>query len=296
MTQACKTDFMLVGKGFALDGLAEQTRLGWNLTASPASPLPRCGQCLRRTRPREPGERRSHPDRLPRKKLFVPRPSASAVRLHTVHATRVDGQGRKAYTTADEVGRTSRSSSTTTARPTTRRSSKLPDCGARSSSTTPRGTDPLRRAPGRQPDRLQPGLDCWSRGVHEELREVERESNWPTRPTSASATSRSRRPRFSRPWRATSPSSKRVGSPRPRPAGHVVLPPLGDQGQGVAAHPDPPVHHRPLEGDELERRRVECRGPARRSPGSCGIWRKPTTPSRTAYPKSWACDCSANTS
>ncbi len=35
MTQACKQDFMLVGEGFALDGLAEQTRLGCNLAAVP---------------------------------------------------------------------------------------------------------------------------------------------------------------------------------------------------------------------------------------------------------------------
>jgi ABC-type branched-subunit amino acid transport system substrate-binding protein len=35
MTQACKNDFMLVGEGFALDGLAEQTRLGCNLAAVP---------------------------------------------------------------------------------------------------------------------------------------------------------------------------------------------------------------------------------------------------------------------
>ena len=35
MTQACKTDFMLVGEGFALDGLAEGTRLGCNLAAVP---------------------------------------------------------------------------------------------------------------------------------------------------------------------------------------------------------------------------------------------------------------------
>ena len=35
MTQACKADFMLVGEGFALDGLAEQTRLGCNLAAVP---------------------------------------------------------------------------------------------------------------------------------------------------------------------------------------------------------------------------------------------------------------------
>jgi hypothetical protein len=35
MTQACKKDFMLVGEGFALDGLAEQTRLGCNLAAVP---------------------------------------------------------------------------------------------------------------------------------------------------------------------------------------------------------------------------------------------------------------------
>jgi hypothetical protein len=35
MSQACKQDFMLVGEGFALDGVAEQTRLGCNLAAVP---------------------------------------------------------------------------------------------------------------------------------------------------------------------------------------------------------------------------------------------------------------------
>ena len=35
MQQACKTDFMLVGEGFALDEAAEQTRLGCNLAAVP---------------------------------------------------------------------------------------------------------------------------------------------------------------------------------------------------------------------------------------------------------------------
>jgi hypothetical protein len=35
ITQACGKDFMLVGEGFALDGTAEQTRLGCNLAAVP---------------------------------------------------------------------------------------------------------------------------------------------------------------------------------------------------------------------------------------------------------------------
>jgi len=35
MSQACKQDFMLVGEGFALDGVAEQTRLGCNLASVP---------------------------------------------------------------------------------------------------------------------------------------------------------------------------------------------------------------------------------------------------------------------
>jgi hypothetical protein len=35
MTQACKKDFMLVGEGFALDGVAEGTRLGCNLASVP---------------------------------------------------------------------------------------------------------------------------------------------------------------------------------------------------------------------------------------------------------------------
>jgi ABC-type branched-subunit amino acid transport system substrate-binding protein len=35
MSQACKKDFMLVGEGFALDGVAEGTRLGCNLASVP---------------------------------------------------------------------------------------------------------------------------------------------------------------------------------------------------------------------------------------------------------------------
>ena len=35
MAQACKKDFMLAGEGFALDGVAENTRLGCNLAAVP---------------------------------------------------------------------------------------------------------------------------------------------------------------------------------------------------------------------------------------------------------------------
>jgi ABC-type branched-subunit amino acid transport system substrate-binding protein len=35
MSQACKKDFMLVGEGFALDGVSEQTRLNCNLAAVP---------------------------------------------------------------------------------------------------------------------------------------------------------------------------------------------------------------------------------------------------------------------
>ncbi len=35
VTQECKQDFMLVGEGYALDGTAEQTRLGCNLAAVP---------------------------------------------------------------------------------------------------------------------------------------------------------------------------------------------------------------------------------------------------------------------
>jgi ABC-type branched-subunit amino acid transport system substrate-binding protein len=35
MSQACKKDFMLVGQGFALDGVAEHTRLGCNLAEVP---------------------------------------------------------------------------------------------------------------------------------------------------------------------------------------------------------------------------------------------------------------------
>ena len=35
MTQACKTDFMMVGQGFSLDELGEQTRLGCNLVQVP---------------------------------------------------------------------------------------------------------------------------------------------------------------------------------------------------------------------------------------------------------------------
>ena len=56
MSQACKQDFMLVGEGFALDGVAEQTRLGCNLAAVPgftvAPPWPTRTRCTRRRRTR----------------------------------------------------------------------------------------------------------------------------------------------------------------------------------------------------------------------------------------------------
>ena len=154
MTQACKTDFMLVGEGFALDGLAEQTRLGCNLAAVPGftvSPVVANAYEMYQA-VAEPGERQPGGDRLPgREALRLQDAARRPVQLHPLHPASVDGQGR-AGATRRPAGSSSiaRSWSTTTARPTTRRSCRSSRAaGPRSSSTTPpRGqpsTAPSRR-------------------------------------------------------------------------------------------------------------------------------------------------------
>ena len=141
MTQACKTDFMLVGEGFALDGLAEGTRLGCNLAAVPGftvSPVVANAYEMYQASP-NPANHSPVSIAYEGEKLFGHEdPARGLVRLHPLHAAGVDDQSRRRRTPRPAgSSSTARSCSTTTARPTTRRSCRSSRAaGPRSSSTT----------------------------------------------------------------------------------------------------------------------------------------------------------------
>ena len=135
VTQECKQDFMLVGEGFALDGSAEQTRLGCNLAAVPgftvapvvanayemyqASPNPANASPVRApTRPRSSSARR-------------PSRSASTAPPSPPRSPRRTRPSRPSPRPAGSSSPTAPPTSTTTARPNyTPFVQKLQSCGA----------------------------------------------------------------------------------------------------------------------------------------------------------------------
>ena len=163
---------MIVGEGFGLDGLAEQTRLGCNLAAVPGftvSPVVANAYEMYQA-VAEPGERQPGGDRLPgREALRLQDAARRPVQLHPLDPARrrwprpcrrtptagwkfvncpFDGQLQRrgqlhaVHAEAAEL--------------------RGPD---RLRQRHP-GADPLRRAPGGEPDRLQPDLVDGRRRVH----------------------------------------------------------------------------------------------------------------------------------
>ena len=212
MTQACKQDFMLVGEGFALDGTAEQTRLGCNLASVPGlHRRPGRGQRVRDVPGvAEPGQRQPGVQRVPgREALRLEDQARRRLRLHPLHPAVVHRQGRPGLhrgrvevhpqlPAGDQLQRRGELHAVRPEAPELRR----PDHLQRRHS----GADPLRRLRGGEPDRLRPDLGHGLRRLHGGLRPVEHRRAWPTTSTSASPTSRSRRPRSCRPSPSTSPS------------------------------------------------------------------------------------------
>ncbi len=179
MTQACKKDFMLVGEGFALDGVAEQTRLGCNLAAVPGFTVSLGrGQRVRDVPGvAEPGERQPGVVGLRGDEALRQGqdPGGRRVQLHPVHPAAVDGQGRAGLhhdrlevpqlPVPGQLQRRGQLHPVRAEAPRLRSQGRLQRLHAR--------PDPLRRPAGPEPDRLQPDLDRGLRRLHGGLRQVE---------------------------------------------------------------------------------------------------------------------------
>ena len=171
---------MLVGEGFALDGVAEQTRLGCNLAAVPgftvspvvanayemyqavAEPRRTPARCRRPTRrpsssarPRPRRRRRTTPPSPPSRRRW-PRPC----RPYTATGWQVPQ-----LPVPGQLQRRGQLHPVRPEAPGLRRQDRLQRLHA--------GPDPLRRAPGGEPDRVQPDLGRGLRRVHGGLRQVE---------------------------------------------------------------------------------------------------------------------------
>ena len=276
MTQACKTDFMLVGEGFALDGLAEQTRLGCNLAAVPgftvspvvanayeqyqATPNPANASPVSIAYQGEKlfGSKTQHVGQYDSTLSTQQESMAKAVQAYTTAGWKwvncpflVNYNGEANYTPFMQ---------------------KLQSCGAQIvfDNATPGPT-----LYGALQAANQIGYNpVWLLDAAEYTEDF---AKWNTSGLANKAYVRIGYEPLEAakvvPAVAEYLSDRQeggwahVGSGR---AGHVVLPPLGHRGQGVRLHPDPPVHDQPpLEGDELERRRAQCPGgPGQEPPGS----------------------------
>ena len=202
---------------------AEQTRLGCNLAAVPGfTVVPGRGQRLRDVPGvAEPGERQPGVVGLPGREALRQQDQARRrVRLHPLDPGGVDGQGRAGLhrgrlevpqlPVPDQLQRRGQLHAVRPEAPELRRPDHLQRLHP--------GADPLRRAPGREPARLQPHLGRGLRRLHAELRAVEhgRPGQQHLRPYQP--TSRWRRPRSSRPSPSTSTSSRRTAASPPSSA------------------------------------------------------------------------------
>ncbi len=97
VTQECKQDFMLVGEGFALDGTAEQTRLGCNLAAVPGftvAPVVANAYEMYQASP-NPANASPVSSAYEAEKLFGAKTKkVGRLRLHPLHPGVLDEQGR----------------------------------------------------------------------------------------------------------------------------------------------------------------------------------------------------------
>ena len=170
---------MLVGEGFALDGTAEQTRLGCNLASVPGFTVaPGGGERLRDVPGvAEPGQRQPGVERLSgREALRIEDQEGRRLRLHPLHPAVVDRQGRPGLHRGGlevpsqlhrhhRLQRRGELHAVRAEAPELRRADHL--------QRRHPGADPLRRLRGREPDRLRPDLGDGLRRLHGGLRPVE---------------------------------------------------------------------------------------------------------------------------
>ena len=209
--QACKTDFMLVGEGFALDGLAEQTRLGCNLAAVPGftvAPVVANAYEMYQASP-NPANYSPVSAAYQAETLFGSKTQHAGEYNSTLSTqAAVDGQGRpglhrgrlevRQLPVRDQLQRRAELHAVRAEAPELRRPDRLQRLHP--------GPDPLRRPRGGEPDRLRPDLGRGRRPPTPRRSPSGTPPGWPTTSTSGSPTSRSRRPRSSRPSPSTSRS------------------------------------------------------------------------------------------
>ena len=164
MTQACKQDFMLVGEGFALDGLAEQTRLGCNLAAVPGFTVAPAVANAYEMYQASPNPANASPvsSRLRgREALRLEDQACRRVRLHPLDPAVVHQQGDpglhrgrlEVHPELRRADRLQRRGQLHAVRP------EAPELrGADHLQRRHPGRDPLRRLRGGEPDRLRPDL------------------------------------------------------------------------------------------------------------------------------------------
>ena len=265
MTQACKTDFMLVGEGFALDGAGRADPPGLQPRRRPGlHRLPRRGQRLRDVPGvAEPGEPQPGVDRLPgREALRLEDAARGPVRLHPLDPASSMAKAVQAYTEAGWkfvncpflVNYNGEANYT----PFVQKLAELRR--RRSSSTTPPRGRPS-TAPSRPRTRSATTRSgCWTPPNTRRPSRSGTPAGWATTSTSASAYEPLEAAKVvpavaAVPLRRQEVRRPHVGTRR---AVRLVLPSLGHRGQGVRLDPDPPVHDQPsLQGDELDRRRAQ---------------------------------------
>ena len=212
MTQACKTDFMLVGEGFALDGTAEQTRLGCNLAAVPGftvSPVVANAYEMYQAAP-NPANASPVSIAYQGEKLFGSKTQHVGQYNSTLSTQEASmAKAVQAYTTAGwkfvdcpfEVNYNGEANYTPFVQ-------KLQTCARRSSSTTP-PPDPPSMEPSKRPTRsVTTRSGCSTRPSTRRPSRSGTPAGWATTSTSASGSSRWRRRRSCPPWPSTSPSSR----------------------------------------------------------------------------------------
>ena len=253
---------MLVGEGFALDGVAEQTRLGCNLASVPGftvAPVVANAYEMYQASP-NPANASPVSSAYQAEKLFGSKTKHVGVYDSTLSTQQSStAKAVQAFTEAGwkfipncsvdhRLQRRGELHAVRAEAPELRR----PDHLQRRHS----GADALRRLRVREPDRLRPDLGDGLRRLHGGLRPVEhrRPGQQRLRPHLL----RAARGGQGRPGRLPVPLDRqevRRAHLAAGRAGHVLVPPVGHRGQGVRIDPDPPVHDQPpLQGHD--------RGPA----------------------------------
>ena len=264
MTQACKTDFMLVGEGFALDGLAEQTRLNCNLAAVPGFTVSPDVANAYEMYQAAPNPSNASPVSIAYQgeKLFGSK-TQHVGQYNSTLSTQLSSMAKavQAYTEAGwkfvncpfQVNYNGEANYTPFMQ-------KLQSCGAQivfddaTPGPTLYGALQAENQIGYNPIWLLDAAEYTQAFAQWNTSGLGQQRLRPHRLRAAGG-GQGRAGRGPVPLGRQEVRRPDVGPGR---AVRVVLPPVGHRGQGVRLHPDPPVHDQPpVEGDQLDRWRAQ---------------------------------------